>query len=296
MSAFHPHCASSRSCCLGPGPASSCPLPIVSNRLPLTPFHRRTPPCYRWFNSIVCTSLNHFTVCLRRAEASSLQPSRLFLIHYYSIDVVASRRSPPFLMRLAVHVFACRPFVSMSIGPMGTRRDIRDAMQEWRGILFGLLSILLFTVVIGVIAVRGLLEAGAYPDGFSDFSTGMIIFFSIPTTLNMGIVVCEQAGGNGAVAVSSTARRDIHPMTIPSVITLVGARIVNHQIKSPTVLQSSLFVVRFVCYTHKHSHTHTDTGTHTHSLAHSHTRNTPPLSPSSFLGVTHSCCCAWHRM
>lgn len=92
--------------------------------------------------------------------------------------------------------------------PSGTHRDIHNAMREWHGLLFGLLSILVFTVIIGVMAVRGLLEAGAYPHGGSDFSMGMMIFFSIPTTLNMGIVVCEQAGGNGAVAVSSVLRRN----------------------------------------------------------------------------------------
>lgn len=65
-------------------------------------------------------------------------------------------------------------------------------MQEWHGIAYGACSILVITVVIGVLVIRGLQDANAFP--VHAFGTGMKIFFATPTTLNMGIVVSEQAG------------------------------------------------------------------------------------------------------
>eukprot|EP00041_Stephanoeca_diplocostata_P016334 m.321325 g.321325 ORF g.321325 m.321325 type:complete len:487 (+) comp20332_c0_seq3:356-1816(+) len=81
-------------------------------------------------------------------------------------------------------------------------REVRSAMQEWHGIAYGASSILVVTVVIGVLIVRGLQDANAFP--VDAFGTGMKIFFATPTTLNMGIVVSEQAGGNGAVSLLLT--------------------------------------------------------------------------------------------
>eukprot|EP00035_Acanthoeca_spectabilis_P027929 m.468454 g.468454 ORF g.468454 m.468454 type:complete len:418 (+) comp27497_c0_seq1:115-1368(+) len=109
----------------------------------------------------------------------------------------------------------CIALIFLFMGLKLKQRDVHDAVRDWKGVLFGCASILVLTSVIGVMVVRGLVEAGAYPDS-DDFSTGMKVFFAVPTTLNMGIVISEQAGGNGAISlVLTTSTNLIGVFTVP---------------------------------------------------------------------------------
>eukprot|EP00039_Didymoeca_costata_P021257 m.343937 g.343937 ORF g.343937 m.343937 type:complete len:421 (-) comp23582_c0_seq1:73-1335(-) len=96
-------------------------------------------------------------------------------------------------------------------------RDVREAMKEWTALVYGLLAILFLTVVAGVLTIRGFDDVGAFP--LTDFATGLKIFFASPTTINMGIVISEQAGGNGAVALLlSVSANLIGVFTVPAML------------------------------------------------------------------------------
>ena len=68
-------------------------------------------------------------------------------------------------------------------------------------------------VLVGVWIIRGVSDAGGLPD--VDFATGMKVFFATPTTINMGIVISEQAGGNVAVALMLTVMVTRPPPSLP---------------------------------------------------------------------------------
>lgn len=100
-------------------------------------------------------------------------------------------------------------------------RDISDAAQEWKGLIFGATSILFFTVLIGIGIVRGAADIDAIPD--DQFATGLMIFFATPTTLNMGVVISTQAGGNAAVALLLTVICNMTGVfTVPGMLVWVG--------------------------------------------------------------------------
>lgn len=82
-----------------------------------------------------------------------------------------------------------------------------------------MLAILFLTVVAGVLTIRGFDDVGAFP--LTDFATGLKIFFASPTTINMGIVISEQAGGNGAVvtySVKPVHKRGSKPWQLPGFV------------------------------------------------------------------------------
>ena len=59
--------------------------------------------------------------------------------------------------------------------------------------IYGLFSILFLTSLVGV-SLTGLLDKETF--SVLEFRTGLQVFFATPTTVNMGVVLTEQAGGN----------------------------------------------------------------------------------------------------
>lgn len=63
---------------------------------------------------------------------------------------------------------------------------LRKAITAVAGIAFGLLSIMFVTVVVGVKLTQEI------PFKISEFQSGLVVFFSMPTTINSGIVLTQQ--------------------------------------------------------------------------------------------------------
>lgn len=66
-----------------------------------------------------------------------------------------------------------------------------------KGLIFGLLSILVFTPLVGFVAIQ-------LPLARVEFSYGLAIFCAVPTTLASGVSMVTQSGGNGALALLLT--------------------------------------------------------------------------------------------
>jgi len=65
---------------------------------------------------------------------------------------------------------------------------LRKAITAVAGISYGLFSILFLTVVVGVKLTQQI-DFGV-PGG--EFQAGLVVFFSMPTTINSGIVLTQQ--------------------------------------------------------------------------------------------------------
>jgi len=75
----------------------------------------------------------------------------------------------------------------------------KRAITEYKGLLWGVFSILFVTVCIGTSLTRLI----TFPD-IEDFGSGLVVFFSMPTTVSSGVVLTQQANGNYALALLLT--------------------------------------------------------------------------------------------
>ena len=131
-------------------------------------------------------------------------------------------------------------YVSVSIificsGLMLRTEEIFAALSAWRATLWGSLSILFITPVIGaLLAFQTPLEPS--------FQIGLALFFCMPTTLSSGIALTHQARGNVALAVLLTALTNLAGIfTVPFVLAhLLGA--VGHVELSGGDLLLKLFI------------------------------------------------------
>ena len=116
---------------------------------------------------------------------------------------------------------ACVILIFLLNGLKLKTRDVRAALQDWPALAFGAASILFLTVVAAVGALRAMRSAGGLPD--SALTTGMIVFFSTPTTINMGTVITEQAGGSVPMALLLTIACNLAGVfTVPPLLGWIG--------------------------------------------------------------------------
>eukprot|EP00037_Helgoeca_nana_P034488 m.421802 g.421802 ORF g.421802 m.421802 type:complete len:452 (-) comp34967_c0_seq1:171-1526(-) len=164
--------------------------------------------------------------CLRRAKALA-KKYNLVLCFLVAITVGLVYPLPGVVMGakqggVRPFVIVCIALIFLLMGAKLKQRDAREAAREWHGLLYGFTAILVFTVILGVLILRGVTDAGGFPD-VNDFSTGMKIFFAVPTTINVGIVVSEQAGGNGATSlVLTTGTNLIGVFTVPLMLSWIS--------------------------------------------------------------------------
>ena len=103
-------------------------------------------------------------------------------------------------------------------GLMLRTEDVFAALSAWRGTLWGTVSILLLTPVIGTaIAFQVPIDPS--------FQIGLALFCCMPTTLSSGIALTNQARGNAALALLLTVITNIAgSFTVPFVLAmLLGA-------------------------------------------------------------------------
>eukprot|EP00943_MAST-04B_sp_MAST-4B-sp1_P002492 g2492.t1 len=75
--------------------------------------------------------------------------------------------------------------------------DIKKAVGEWKGALYGSLMILGITPLLGVLMIE-------IPFAVRELSYGLGIFCSVPTTLSSGVILTGQANGNVALGLLLT--------------------------------------------------------------------------------------------
>jgi sodium/bile acid cotransporter 7 len=109
-------------------------------------------------------------------------------------------------------------FIFLLSGLMLRTDEIRAALSAWSGTLWGSLSILVITPIIGVaIAFQLPIER--------HFQLGLALFCCMPTTISSGIALTNQARGNVALALLLTVLTNIAGVfTVPFVLAqLLGA-------------------------------------------------------------------------
>lgn len=92
-------------------------------------------------------------------------------------------------------LMVCVIFVISGITLKGD--DIAGALRAYLGFGYGIVSILLITASVGFVVV-------AIPITPSEFSTGLAVFCTVPTTLTSGITLTASAHGNAALALMLT--------------------------------------------------------------------------------------------
>eukprot|EP00039_Didymoeca_costata_P006648 m.92099 g.92099 ORF g.92099 m.92099 type:complete len:406 (-) comp13337_c0_seq2:909-2126(-) len=87
------------------------------------------------------------------------------------------------------------------------------AIQEYKGIIWGLLSILFVTACVGVNIVQEIdMES-------EEFTKGLAVFFTMPTTISSGVVLTQQMNGNFALALFLTVvTNTIGVFTVPPML------------------------------------------------------------------------------
>jgi len=110
--------------------------------------------------------------------------------------------------------YICVIIIFLISGLKLTTDALRKALSAYYGIAYGLLTILFITVCVGV----KLTQQVDFPD-VEEFQSGLIVFFSMPTTINSGIVLTQQANGNYALAVLLTVVTNVLAVfTIPGML------------------------------------------------------------------------------
>lgn len=85
------------------------------------------------------------------------------------------------------------------IGGLKLRTDeAREALRDVKSIVFGVVSILFFTVVVGARLARW------FPLSVPEFTIGLSLFMCMPCTISSGAGLAVQAGGNFALALMLT--------------------------------------------------------------------------------------------
>jgi sodium/bile acid cotransporter 7 len=108
--------------------------------------------------------------------------------------------------------------------------EIRKALSAWRATLWGDVSILLITPVLGAwLAYQLPLE--------QPFQLGLALFCCMPTTLSSGLALTVQARGNVAQALLLTVSTNLLGIfTVPFVLTLLLGTIGDIQLSAYTLL------------------------------------------------------------
>jgi solute carrier family 10 (sodium/bile acid cotransporter), member 7 len=75
--------------------------------------------------------------------------------------------------------------------------DIKKAVGEWKGALYGSLMILIITPLLGILMIE-------IPFTVRELSYGLGVFCSVPTTLSSGVILTGQANGNVALGLLLT--------------------------------------------------------------------------------------------
>mmetsp|Transcript_2408 Transcript_2408/g.5548 ORF Transcript_2408/g.5548 Transcript_2408/m.5548 type:complete len:508 (+) Transcript_2408:152-1675(+) len=81
--------------------------------------------------------------------------------------------------------------------------SIKHALAEWKAAIYGVISILFATTCVAFIVVLG--QYGDVPE----FSIGLALFCSMPTTLSSAVIITGQAKGNVALALMLTVSTNI---------------------------------------------------------------------------------------
>lgn len=115
--------------------------------------------------------------------------------------------------------------------------DIKGAIRAAQGLVFGLLSILIFTPMSGFLITK----LSFIP---KHFRTGLCVFVSVPTTLTIGVALVEQAGGNAALALMLTILSNIFGiLTVPFAVQLTIGSDSDASIDALQLLVKLLFTI-----------------------------------------------------
>ena len=109
----------------------------------------------------------------------------------------ASFQNPFGSSRLQVVPVLCVVAVFLVQGLTLNTDDLQAALRVWRASAFGVVSILLVTPLVGLVY-------GGLTMLDPSFRVGLILFVSMPTTINSGIVLTTAAGGSAALALLLT--------------------------------------------------------------------------------------------
>ncbi|XP_062500686.1 uncharacterized protein LOC134177925, partial [Corticium candelabrum] len=116
--------------------------------------------------------------------------------------------------------FVCIPLIFLITGLKLKTEDLKDALKAWRAWIWGILSIMLVTPVVGIklssllpvngnITVNGTFVADETAIGPYEFKIGFQVFCVAPCTISSGIVMVSQLDGNYALAVLLTVVTNI---------------------------------------------------------------------------------------
>lgn len=114
-------------------------------------------------------------------------------------------------------------FVFLVSGLTLRTNEVKKAVSQWPGLLYGLLAILAFTPCLGF-AAR---QLGLTP---SEFNLGLAIFCVVPTTLGVGVALTAAAKGNQALALLLTVATNLLGIvTVPYELKLIllGSNVVS---------------------------------------------------------------------
>jgi len=91
----------------------------------------------------------------------------------------------------------------------------REILEHWKAVLFGIVSILFFTPLLGFIFL-------AIPLSPPEFSLGLAIFCCVPTTLGVGVALTTASEGNTSVALFLTVVTNIVGiLTVPYMLQFI---------------------------------------------------------------------------
>jgi sodium/bile acid cotransporter 7 len=94
--------------------------------------------------------------------------------------------------------------------------EVKSALKEWKAMVWGVLSILVFTPIVSFAVIH------LNFDGITELGLGLALFFCMPTTLSSGPIITGQAKGNVAMALLLTTTTNlIGIFTAPLVFSLV---------------------------------------------------------------------------
>eukprot|EP00164_Ancoracysta_twista_P001714 GFYU01002248.1.p1 GENE.GFYU01002248.1~~GFYU01002248.1.p1 ORF type:complete len:406 (-),score=86.45 GFYU01002248.1:20-1237(-) len=93
--------------------------------------------------------------------------------------------------------------------------DIKKAINAYKAIIYGIISILLITPMAGFLIL-------AIPWSTKEFGIGLALFAMMPTTLSSCVILTRQAGGNFALALLLTVTTNLLGIvTLPFIVDLI---------------------------------------------------------------------------
>jgi len=115
--------------------------------------------------------------------------------------------------------------------------DVKGVIRAAQGLVFGILSILIFTPMSGLVVTK----LSFIPE---HFRIGLCVFVAVPTTLTVGVALVEQAGGNTALALMLTVLSNILGiLTVPFAIQLTIGSEFDASIDAVNLLLKLLFTI-----------------------------------------------------